>query len=110
MKHQLVLILDHGELVDSLFKELSINHFNATVLSARSIKHLIEDEETEHLHFLSIAHLDQHLNSGSTTCYFIVDDDRIDELKKLIRINTDSFRKIKGAMFTFPLHDYEGTI
>lgn len=110
MKQMLFLILDHGDLVDELFKELSSHHFNATVLSARSIKHLLEDEESEHVHFISISHLDRHLSSASTTCYFIVEENKVEELKNVIRKETDYFKKIKGAMFTTPLVDYEGTI
>lgn len=109
MKHMLFLILDHGDLVDELFKELSKHHYNATVLSARSIKHLLEDEESEHLHFISLARLDSHLSNASTTCYFVIEEDKIEELKKLIRYETNNFTKIKGGMFTMPLKDYEGS-
>lgn len=109
MKHLLFLILDHGELVDELFKELAKKKFNATVLSASSIKHALDDEDSEHVHFININHLENHISSKSTTCYFVVDENKIDELKDLIRTETKNFTKIKGAMFTTPLSDYEGS-
>ena len=54
MKQLVILILDHGDIVDTIFKELSKNGFNATVLQARSIKHLLEDEEHDDIHFFNI--------------------------------------------------------
>ena len=41
MKQLVILILDHGDIVDTIFKQLSSEGFNATVLQARSIKHLL---------------------------------------------------------------------
>ena len=110
MKYQLILILDHGDLVDELFKDLSLSGYNATVLGARSIKHLLEDEESEHMHFISLGRLDSHLSEHSTYCYFLVNEDRLSHLKEIIREKTNSFKNIKGAMFSFPISDYEGTI
>lgn len=111
MKNLLILILDHGDLVDDIFHELSKNGFNATVLNARSIKHIIEDEEeTDDIHFLNISHLNKNTFATTTTCYFIVDDVELNKLKDLIRTSTDNFKKIKGAMFSYPINDLEGTI
>lgn len=110
MKYLLTLILDHGDLVDTIFKEISKNHFNATVLSARSIKHLLEDEEADDINFFNISHLENQNYATSTFCYFLVDESRLNELKDLIRNSTDNFKKIKGAMFSNPIADYEGTI
>lgn len=111
MKQILFLILDHGDLVDSIFKELSKNGFNGTVLQARSIKHLLEDEETsEDIHFFNISHLENRLSfPASTFCYFIVEQDKIEALKACIRETTDSFKKIKGAFFSYPIDDFEGS-
>jgi len=110
MKHLLILILDHGEIVDTLFKSLSANHYNATVFNARSIKHLLEDEEHDEMHFINLSHLNTPLFAESTFCYFVVDEEKIEELKSLIREGTDSFKKIKGAMFSYALSNYEGSI
>lgn len=109
MKKILILILDHGDIVDDLFKKLSAEHYNATVLQARSIKHLLEDEESEHLHFFNLSHLEKNLYAGSTFCYFIVDSEKLDNLKNIIRNETETFKKIKGAMFAYDIPDYEGT-
>ena len=110
MKHALFLILDHGELVDSIFKDLSDKKFNATVLEARSIKHLLEDEESDDIHFLNIGHLERKNFPNSTFCYFIVDEKKLDTLKKTILKSTDHFKKIKGGMFSVKLEDFVGSI
>ena len=110
MKQLVFLILDHGNLVDDIFRVLSKEGFNATVLQARSIKHMLEDEEHDDIHFLNISHLEKHISfPASTFCYFIVEQDRVETLKGCIRETTDNFKKIKGAMFSYPISDFEGS-
>lgn len=110
MKQLVILILDHGDIVDTIFKQLSSQGFNATVLQARSIKHLLEDEEHDDIHFFNISHLEKQLSyPASTFCYFIVEEDRKETLKQCIRESTDNFKKIKGAMFSYPINDFEGS-
>ena len=110
MKHLVFLILDHGDVVDKLFKQLSSEGFNATVLQARSIKHLLEDEEHDDIHFFNISHLEKQLSyPASTFCYFIVEEDKLEKLKVCVRESTDNFKKIKGAMFSYPISDFEGS-
>jgi len=110
MKHILFLILDHGEVVDQIFKTLKSGGYNATVLNARSIKHLLEDESaSDDIHFFNISHIERHLYSESTFCYFIVDEDRLENLKQIIRNETDSFKKIKGGMFSYKVENFEGS-
>ena len=110
MKRMLVLILDHGNIVDSIFKELSAKGFNATVLQARSIKHLLEDEEHDDITFFNLNHLEKGISfPASTFCYFIVEEDKLDSLKESIRETTDNFKRIKGAMYSYPVSDFEGS-
>ena len=109
MKNLLILVLDHGELVDTIFKDLSSAGYNATVLNAISMRHMLEEESAD-LHFFNISHLEHAHHDASTSCYFIVDEDKLEELKEHIRIQTDNFKKIKGAMFSYKINDYEGTI
>lgn len=110
MKHLLILFLDHGELVDSVFRNLSENKFNATVFEARSIKHLLEDEESDDIHFLNINQINKNSYDKSTFCYFLVEEEKLEILKNLIREQTDNFKKIKGGMLSYPIPNYEGTI
>lgn len=110
MKRMLILILDHGNIVDSIFRELSKKGYNATVLQARSIKHLLEDEEHDDITFFNLAHLEKGISfPASTFCYFIVDEEKIESLKQSIRETTNNFKKIKGAMFSYPISDFEGS-
>ena len=110
MKRMLILILDHGNIVDSIFRELSKKGYNATVLQARSIKHLLEDEEHDDITFFNLAHLEKGISfPASTFCYFIIDEEKIESLKESIRETTNNFKKIKGAMFSYPIPDFEGS-
>ncbi len=110
MKRMLILILDHGNIVDSIFRELSKKGYNATVLQARSIKHLLEDEEHDDITFFNLAHLEKGISfPASTFCYFIIDEEKIESLKQSIRETTNNFKKIKGAMFSYPISDFEGS-
>ena len=94
MKQILFLILDHGDLVDSIFKELSKKGFNGTVLQARSIKHLLEDEETsDDISFFNISHLENRLSfPASTFCYFIVEQDKVEALKNARNLTDKSLQ------------------
>ena len=41
---------------------------------------------------------------------FIVDEDKLETIKNVIRDYTDNFKAIKGCMYSRPMSDYEGSI
>ena len=40
----------------------------------------------------------------------LVDDNRLEDLKNVIREYTNNFKEIKGFMYSRPIDDYEGSI
>ena len=83
--------------------------YNATVMSTESLKHAI-DELPEERHFFTLRHVEKVQTNESFLCLFIVDEEKVEHLKEVVRNNTDNFKKIKGFMFSRPIEDYEGSI
>ena len=83
--------------------------YNATVMSTESLRRAME-ELPEERHFFTLRHVEKAQTEDSIFCLFIVDNDKLDHLKDLVRTNTDNFKKIKGFMFSRPIEDYEGSI
>ena len=41
---------------------------------------------------------------------YIVDESSLEDLKKTIREVTENFTRVKGAMFSYQIQDYEGAL
>ena len=50
------------------------------------------------------------LPSGNLTLFITIDGDKLDDLKKMIREATNSFKSIKGGMFVLESTDNEGSL
>ncbi|MCQ2802858.1 MAG: hypothetical protein MJ225_04245 [Bacilli bacterium] len=109
MKKALYLVLKNVDNTYEALESLKASGFNATIISSESLRHALE-EENEDKHFYTLRHLDLHDIHESLFCLFVVDDNRVEELKKLIRSHTENFEKVKGFMFTSSISDYEGSI
>ena len=109
MKHLLFVVLENVKETHDLIRELSKQGYNGTVLSSTSLKHVLQDEKEDTLSFISLAHLHENRFVQNTTIYFILEDDELDKVKENVRKFTDSFKKVKGGMFTTPLESFEGS-
>ena len=83
--------------------------YNATVVTTESLRHAFEDLPEER-HFFTLRHAEKAKTNESVLCLFIVDEDKYEHLRDVIRENTDNFKKIKGFMFSRVIEDYEGSI
>ena len=83
--------------------------YNATVMTTESLRHAFEDLPEER-HFFTLRHAEKAKANESVLCLFIVDEDKFEHLKDVIRENTDNFKKVKGFMFSRVIEDYEGSI
>lgn len=108
-KKELFLVLENSEKAISTLEELRNAGFNATVMSTESLRHALDDSPNDH-HFLNLRHLEQRDFQQSTLCLFVVDEDKVESLKKVIRNCTNSFKDIKGFMYSRDITDYEGSI
>lgn len=109
MKHLLFVVLENTKDTHDLIHELSLLGFNGTVISSKSMKHILADENEDMPHFISLAHLSSNSFSSNTTIYFILEDDGLEKVKNLIREFTKGFTTTKGGMFATPIESYEGS-
>ena len=78
-------------------------------MTTESLRHAVDYYPGEHT-FINLRHVEQREVFESILGVFIVDDDRLDDLKKVIRECTKDFTEIKGFMYSRPINDFEGSI
>lgn len=109
MKVELTLVLKTTERAFDTLEALRSAGFNATVMSSESLRHALDYYPGEH-HFINLRHLEQKEMLESVLCLFLVEDNRLEDLKKVIREYTNNFKDIKGFMYSRPIDDYEGSV
>lgn len=109
MKVELTLVLKTTERAFDTLEALRSSGFNATVMSSESLRHALDYYPGEH-HFINLRHLEQKEMLESVLCLFLVEDNRLEDLKKVIREYTNGFKDIKGFMYSRPIDDYEGSV
>ena len=108
MKKAVYLILKNNTKALSIIEEIKNEGFNGTVLNSDSVRHFFEEYPEEH-HFYTLRNYEKNQIIESIMCLFIVDENKENKLKELIRENTNHFKDINGAMFSVTLNDYEGS-
>ena len=108
MKKELCLVLETSAKATETLEKLKREGFNATVVSTESLRHAIDYSPNDH-HFYNLRHFEKNEMLNSILCIFIVDADKVDILKKIIRECTNSFRSVKGFMYSTSIEDYEGS-
>ena len=109
MKIELTLVLENSKRVYSTLQEIKAEGFNATVVSTESLRHAVDYVPNDH-HFFNLRHLEKETQFESILCLFVVDENRLEELKELIRKQTNNFLDIKGFMYSRTIDNYEGSI
>lgn len=109
MKRVLFLFLENGQPAINALEEIRSEGYNGTLVGGASLRHAFEDMLPEERHFFSLANWEADNNKESTLSLFIVDEKDVDVLKDAIRKCTDDFKTVKGAFFSLPLDDYEGS-
>lgn len=109
MKVELTLVLKTTERAFETLEALKQAGFNATVMSSESLRHALDYYPGEHT-FINLRHIEEKEEMESVLCLFLVDDNRLEDLKNVIREYTNNFKEIKGFMYSRPIDDYEGSI
>ena len=109
MKVELTLVLKTTERAFETLEALKSAGFNATVMSSEYLRHALDYYPGEHT-FINLRHIEQKEMLESVLCLFLVDDNRLEDLKNVIREYTNTFKEIKGFMYSRPIDDYEGSI
>ena len=109
MKRIVYLVLKSTPDAIHTLEEIRRYGYNATIMTTESLRHAM-DELPEERHFFTLRQVEKMSTNESILCLFIVDEDKLEHLKEVVRNNTDNFNKIKGFMFSRPIEDYEGSI
>ena len=109
MKVELTLVLESTNRAYGTLEALKKEGYNATVMSSDSLRHAVDYYPGEH-HFINLRHIEEKQSLESILCVFIVDDDKLNHLKEVVREYTSNFKDIKGFMYSRPINDYEGSI
>ena len=109
MKRIVYLVLKSTPDAIRTLEEIRRDGYNATIMTTESLRHAM-DELPEERHFFTLRQVEKMSTNESILCLFIVDEDKLEHLKEVVRNNTDNFNKIKGFMFSRPIEDYEGSI
>ena len=109
MKRIVYLVLKSTPDAIHTLEAIRSNGYNATVMTTESLRHAM-DELPEERHFFTLRQVEKMTTNESVLCLFIVDEDKLEHLKEVVRNNTENFNKIKGFMFSRPIEDYEGSI
>ena len=109
MKVELTLVLETTGKAQETLEQIRDAGFNATVMSSESLRHALDYYPGEHT-FINLRHIEQKEEMESFLCLFLVDDNRLEELKSVIRYYTNKFQDIKGFMYSRSIDDYEGSI
>lgn len=109
MKKELTLVLETNSHVYETLQEIKAQGYNATVVSTESLRHAVDYVPNDH-HFFNLRHLEKAEQFESILCIFVVEESKLDNLKQLIRNQTNDFKDIKGFMYSRSIEDYEGSI
>lgn len=106
---ELYLILKSSPAAYRTLEELKAEGYNATVLSAESLRHAVDYYPEEH-HFFTLRHLEKKEMLESILCLFVLPDEKVEAVKQTIRGYTNNFQDIKGFMYSRAIEDYEGSL
>lgn len=110
MKRILYLFLENSPTALEVLRSIKEKGFNGTMLETISLRHAIDGNLPEETHFFNLMDWSILNSQESTVSMFLIDEEKVEELKDSIREHTDNFKKIKGAMFTKKIEDFEGNI
>jgi len=110
MKQLLYLFLENSPNALKVLEHLRLTGFNATLIESASLRHAFDEETQLDRHFFNLVQWEETQKNESTLTLFIEEDEELKRLKEMIRNCTDNFKKVKGAMFSLPLSNFEGTI
>ena len=109
MKKALYVVLKASKRAFETLDDLRERGYNATIVSSESLRTAVEEYPEEHS-FFNLRHLEKHELNESIFAIFVVEEERLTELKDVIRWDTNNFIDIKGFMYSGDLLDYEGTV
>lgn len=109
MKVELTLVLKTTDRAYGTLEALKKAGYNATVMTTESLRHAVDYYPGEHT-FINLRQVEKRDTYESILGVFVVDSERLDHLKSVIREYTKNFTEIKGFMYSRSIDDFEGSI
>ena len=110
MKRLFYLILENNSKATSTFEQIKSHGFNGTIVSTESLKHAVDEYFPEDDHFFNLRSYENRKQvAAGFMAMFVVDEERINELKQIVRDYTNNFKEINGGMFSKKIDDFEGS-
>ncbi|MCI2068367.1 MAG: hypothetical protein LKJ88_02180 [Bacilli bacterium] len=109
METVLYAVFQAGAEIDGLLLKLAENGYNGTYVPASSIHSLTSSEEEDEPSVISLSHLMQGKRTVNPCFFLVLKEGQETKAKAIIREYTASFKKIKGAIFGWPLSFFEGS-
>ena len=104
----LVITIDNCEEFIETLEGLKAHGMNGIVFQSTSLKDALLGSNVDAApSFGSVSKIISHDFESSHTAFLVLDEDRIEHAKRVIRRNTKGLGK-KGFMFTIPVGSYEG--
>ena len=108
VKKELCLVLETTKEATNTLEKLKREGFNATIVSTESLRHAIDYSPNDH-HFFTLRHYEKEDILNGIFCMFVVEEDKLEILKDIIREYTNNFKSTKGFMYSTTIEDYEGS-
>ena len=109
MKKILFSVLERGNATDELYSDIIDSGYNGTLIKTQSLKHVLHNDSFKAVLSLSQIAEDTHEAGQNATIFVIVEEEKLEALKEMIRSHTDTFSTIHGAMFVLPIDEFEGS-
>ena len=108
MKVMLYCVLDHVAETEQLLRDLSEKGYNGTVIPTTGLHHVLPKFDDGSA-AISLASMVDDLPQGNITLFIVIDEEKVDDLKKVIVEATHDFTYIKGGCFVLPILSWEGS-
>lgn len=108
MKHLIFAVINRHDVTEETLEALSDAGFNGTVITSSSLRKTIANGGEVPM-FVSLASVEHPRYEGNTTIYIVTDEEKVEEVKNIIRKHTENFEKSDGGMFVVPLESFEGS-
>ena len=108
-KFVLFAVFEAGASIDALFLHLHEKGFNGTYLPGASINTLVSGWSESEPAVISLKKALGGSKNDNPTFFLILKEDEFPAVKAEIEEYTGSFKKIRGAIFMWPLTFFEGS-
>ena len=109
MKYMLWTVFEDSKATQDLLRSLLQGGYNGTMMGASSVNHTYSQNQKAKQPMFSLSDYAEGVKEPNLAVTFVVDEEKLEDLKTLIHEGTEGFKKIHGAMMVLPIAYYEGS-